>query len=484
MFFIGIDLGTGGVRTIVCDEGGKVVAQSSFSLVNSIVSGLPEGWAEQNPNEWCQTVKESLSSVVKQLGQKRVPFKELKALACDSTSGTVIPVNKKGEPLYNALMYNDNRAVEEAKKINQVATDFINKMGYRFRPSDALSKVLWIKNHRPDIYRKTYKFLHAADFIVGKLSGNFNFSDQSNALKMGYDLMDEKWPNFIEKDLLISQDFLPKVLKPGEFMGSVWPEVTRETHLPLNLSIQAGATDGTCAFISSGASQEGDWNSTLGTTLVVKGISKNLIKDAQGRIYCHRHPDGYWLPGGASSSGGEWIDKVFPGRDLTQLNHQAPLYTPSSVFVYPLVRKGERLPFVDPEAKGWVEGKARDEFELYTAYLEGIAYIERWIYEILKELGAEVGNKIFVSGGGIKSLPWLKIRANTLQKTLIKTEFTHAALGSAILSASRTYYSSLKEATQHMVKEKERIHPQIKMDRVYQEKYEQFRKICREKGYE
>lgn len=484
MLFMGIDVGTTGVRSLICDEEGKIVAQSEVSLKDAVCPDLPPGYSEQIPEKWWIAVKESILRVTDKINKKGYSPRDILALACDSTSGTIIPVDKKGRPLYNALMYNDTRAIKQASIINKVARDFVDKIGHKFKPSDALCKILWIKQHLPSLYKNTYKFIHAADFITGKLSGNFSISDESNSLKTGYDIIDRKWPDFIEKRLGISIDLLPRVLPSGDAIGEITYSTAKQVGLAAGISIRGGATDGTASFISSGAYQEGDWNSTLGTTLVVKGISRRLIKDPVGRIYCHRHPDGYWLPGGASSSGGECLEKKFKNKRLESLNSMVPKYTPTSIFVYPLVRKGERLPFVNPRAEGFIVGTPKDEYELYTAYLEGIAYVEKWIYEVVSLLGAKVGDKIYTSGGGNKSNPWLQIRADVLQKTLVKAKFTSAALGCAILAASRTFYTCLKEATRNMVGEKTEIHPRSKYADLYEERYTYFRKLCRKRGYD
>ena len=98
-------------------------------------------------------------------------------------------------------MYNDNRAIEEAKDINVVAKAHCARHGYQFAASFGLSKVLWLQRKHPEIWKKTSKIIHSADFIVGKLTGEFSISDYSNALKTGYDLLDLRWPSFITKEL-------------------------------------------------------------------------------------------------------------------------------------------------------------------------------------------------------------------------------------------------------------------------------------------
>ncbi len=104
-------------------------------------------------------------------------------------------------------------------------------------------------------------------------------------------------------------------------------------------------TDGCAAQIAAGALEAGSWNSALGTTLVLKGVTSDLIRDPAGVVYSHRSPDGNWLPGGASSTGAGILAQQFPGRDLDALSARAAGREPAAVIAYPLVSQGERFPF-------------------------------------------------------------------------------------------------------------------------------------------
>jgi xylulokinase len=167
-------------------------------------------------------------------------------------------------------MYNDGRAVQEAEAINQVSQAFQTRLGYAFNASFALAKMLWLKQQRPKIFASTSLFVHATDFIIGKLSGTYHLSDYSNALKSGYDLERYEWPAFIEHELGIPLEKLPQIVHPGTPITTVSGECAAETGLAANTPVVAGMTDGCTSQIASGAVKPGDWNSTLGTTLVIK----------------------------------------------------------------------------------------------------------------------------------------------------------------------------------------------------------------------
>lgn len=425
-----------------------------------------------------------LQETAQNLSLQHCELKELKAIGVTSTSGTVIALDDVYQPLYPAIMYNDCRADKEADKINEAAPETPAKLGYRFQPSFALPKVLWLKENRPQIFEKTRKFLHAADFIIGRLTGNYSVSDRSNVLKAGYDFIDSKWPSFIEEKLCIELNRLPEnVVYPGEIVGNICGTVSRISGLPSGIHVVAGGTDSTASMLASGAVKPGESNSTLGTTLAVKNVSTDLIKDKNGRIYCQIHPDGFWLVGGASSVGGECLEKVFHGEDLNMLNRQAFKESPTSLCIYPLVRRGERFPFVNKDAEGFITGKPGNRIELYAGYLEGVALVERWAFETLEEMGSLTGDEIHVTGGGCKSDEWLQIRANILNKPLVKPLISETAFGAAVIAASHTFYTNSIMAAQKMVEYEKIISPQKEKAGAYAEKYEEFKHVCRQKGY-
>ncbi|MCX8053821.1 MAG: FGGY family carbohydrate kinase, partial [Armatimonadetes bacterium] len=450
--FVGLDVGTQGVRAIACDENGQVIAQSSRSFGPEVnVTGLPTGWFEQDPEAWWRTASACLSDVTSLIIRAGRGSGEIVAVAVDSTSGTVLLVDRSGNVIRPAIMYSDTRAQAESDECNEAGSNLIAKLGYRFGPSFGLPKLLWLKRNEPRNWERCHKAIHAADFIAGKLIGDFGISDNSNALKTGYDLVGFCWPNFIFDTLQIEPEKLPLVMTPGDPIGRVTAECATLTGLEQNTTVVAGVSDGTAGFIASGASAVGEWNSTLGTTLVLRGVSIDLVKDPEGRVYCHRHPDGWWLPGGAGNVGGECLTKLFPDADYNVLDRDAASLVPSGLACYPLVRRGERLPFVNSDAEGFLPDHSSGTAALYAACLEGVAFVERWCYELMEELGAPVGNAIYATGGGAKSVAWMRIRAAALKKVLIRPKVTESAMGSAIVAASRTIYSSLGEASSAMV---------------------------------
>lgn len=480
---IGIDVGTQGARVVACDPHGTVIAQAEHPFSLETAAKLPDGWIEQNPEDWWNATVHTLRQVIDLLTAKGHGASAIRGVSVTSTSGTILAVGDEGRALGSALMYNDRRSDAEAKEVNQAGAELATKLGYKFASSFGLPKIVWLRKNDPTRFRNARHFLSPTDFIIGRLTGTYDVTDFTNALKTGYDLIDQGWPAFIEDKLGIPLARLPRVVAPGVKVGSITRKAFQECGLAEGTPVLAGMTDGCSSQVSTGAVAPGQWNSTLGTTLVIKGVTTQLIRDPAGRVYCHRHPDGHWLPGGASNTGGECIARKFDKTKLEALGAQAAKLTPTNVLAYPLTKTGERFPFANPRAEGFVMGDASDDAMLYTAYLEGVAYIERLSYDVLKQLGAEVGGEIYVAGGATKATTWLQIRADVLQKTLLVPTTSGGAMGAAILAGSGTIHKGIVPAAQAMVRIVKRVEPRTAYKAAYEEHYTQFCTELRKRGY-
>jgi len=476
--YVGIDVGTQSARCVICTAGGEVLAEGASPLPAS-AAALP-GRAEQDAEDWWRAVLAAVGEATAGWRQACGPEAALGAVCVDSTSGTVIPVDAGGKPLRPAIMYNDMRATEEAQIVSAAGAELEARLGYRFSPAFALPKLLWVQRHEPHTFAATARFLHAADFVLSRLTGRTDVTDTSNALKTGADLLACQWPSFIGDGLGLPLSLLPELHRPGEVVGMVTAGAAAATGLLAGTPVAVGCTDGTAAFLASGASEPGEANSTLGTTLVVRGVSAALVRDPLGRVYCHLHPDGLWLPGGASSCGGEVLERWF-AHDYQALE-AGPLALPSAGLLYPLPRRGERLPFVHAAAEGfWVrEPGAREE--RFVACLEGVALVERWCYEVLEQLGMPWPQTLHATGGAARSDPWLRIRASALGLSVARPRRPDSAFGAAVLAASAEY-GSVREATRAMVRVESRFEPDPGLVPVYAERLGELRAACVARGY-
>lgn len=465
--FIGIDVGTQGTRIACIDARGKVLEIAEDFFIREHQK-LPCGWHQQYPQQWWQSVVLCLRKILNKINASNIS-----AISASSTSGTICLLDGNYLPIMPAILYNDRRSENQVNILNEKLNRLTEKMRYKFNASYTLPKILWVKENMSEVFQKVKRVVHATDYLIGKLSGNFCVSDYTNVLKTGYDLIDGIWPEEIENVLGIPIEILPEVVPPGAVIGVVSGVCSDETGIPSGIPVVAGMTDGCASQVSTGAIAPNNWNSTLGTTLVIKGVTKEILKDPLGRIYNHKHPDGYWLPGGASNTGGDCIEKKFSPDEWKNLDIEAMKITPSGLVCYPLSGKGERFPFVNPDAAGF-EPPCSDRNSLYTSYLEGVGYIERLAYEMLMNLGAKINEKIRIAGGGTKSISWNKIRASILGKTLIQPKHTGAAIGAAIVSSSRTYFKNLVYACKHMVKITSTYEPEPKWIDKYNETYQRF----------
>ena len=205
--------------------------------------------------------------------------------------------------------------------------------------------------------------------------------------------------------------------------------------------------------------------------------------DPQGRIYCHKHPQGWWLPGGASNTGAECIARQFAPEDIERLSAGALAHSPTGVVAYPLVGRGERFPFAHSRAEPFMLGEPVSREELFASCLEGVACLERLAFEMLEGLGAQVGEVIYSAGGGSQSDAWLQIRADTLNRTVVRPAVTGAAMGAAIIGAVMSGFGTLEQAAGAMVKIERETHPRPDSVAAYQDKYARFKDGCRRRGY-
>jgi len=353
-------------------------------------------------------------------------------------------------------MYDDARAAEEARRANEVGAAIWDSLGHRMQPSWALPKLLWLLRKHPDVIFHA-RLAHQVDFINRRFAGCEVASDSSNALKTGYDLINEQWPHKVLKDLGVPDQVMPSVVRPGTPIGEVCAEAAAATGIPAGTPIIAGMTDGCAAQISAGALQVGSWSSVLGTTLVLKGVSPELIRDPAGVIYSHRSPDGNWLPGGASNTGAAVLVQRFADRDLDRLSAQAAEREPTSIMAYPLVCRGERFPFVAPDAQGFVLGDVSNEIDLFTALLQGVSFVERLCFDHVDMLGLPIGGNVSLTGGGARNRYWRQLRADLLGWPVRLPGVAEPAFGMAVLAASAG--RRLSDVAKEMVRIREVIDP-------------------------
>lgn len=198
MLFMGIDAGTQGVRCTVVNEHGEVIAAKSAPFETLNVADVAE-YCEQSPEDWARAAETAIVGCVRALREKGLSADRIRAISIDGTSGTIVPLDANFAPLMNGIMYNDPRAKKEATIVHAAMNAHEKKLGLRFGASFSLSRILYLMRNEPEIYEKTRVFAHQADYIAGLLTGEFSVSDDSNALKTGFDPIARRWGEGIEK---------------------------------------------------------------------------------------------------------------------------------------------------------------------------------------------------------------------------------------------------------------------------------------------
>jgi len=422
--FLGIDIGTSGIRASCIDTSEQELVSHHIVFHNQ----LPvQGKNEQNPNDWLPLLDQLLTTICKQLKTLDNDYR-INAIAIDGTSSTLFACKKDGTALSPALMYNDSQSQQQAEIIRRFAPAQSAVHG----ASSSLAKALNLLQRFP----QTKIFCHQADWLAASLTGRYGISDENNCLKLGYDSVEQRWPDWLfdnEENTALAETSLPQVVAPGTEIGEVTAALIKKYRLADGCIVVAGTTDSNAAVLATGCDQLGDAVTSLGSTLVVKLFSDKPIFNPDYGIYSHRL-NGHWLVGGASNSGGAVLLQHFTKAQLAEMSPQLKPEQATGLDYYPLPATGERFPENDNNKQSRITPRPDSDIEFFQALLEGIANIEAEAYKKLVTLGAVVPERIFTAGGGAKNLAWTKIRAQATGLPVLSASHSEACYGSALLA--------------------------------------------------
>ncbi len=416
--YVGIDLGTAGCRATAINADATILYTASTDLPPA----RAEGHARyQDPGLWWQAVERVLDELLEQVDPAQV-----KRIAVDGTSGSVLVTNAAGEPLREALLYNDQRDPVYVEHLKSMAPPDNPVLS----PNSGLVKLLWLSMH---VDKNTLAHcLHQADWIAGKLTDRYGISDVNNCIKTGFNAEHHTWPRWMDT-LPLDNAWLPEVQQPGVPVGPISEHMAKRFKLSPETLIVSGTTDSTAAFIATGARAPGEAVTVLGSTLVLKVLGPSPILSAQYGVYSQPLGD-LWLVGGASSTGGAVLKQYFTDEQLQAMTTQLDPQQPTGLDYYPLPAPGERFPINDPHLSPQLEPRPDDDVTFFQGLLEGIARIEKQGYERLAELGAPFPKRILTAGGGSVNDAWTQIRQSLLDIPVETAPNTEAAYGSALIA--------------------------------------------------
>ena len=412
--YLGIDFGTTGARSTIIDSQGTIHCETEHTFANAQQPELPSVW--QN----------ALWDLIEQIPP--TIRNQVRAIALDGTSSTVMLCNTDGIPVCEPILYNDARGAAVTERLRAIAPDNHTVLS----ATSSLAKLLWFQDFREETAPTV--FLHQADWLAFLLHGKLGISDYHNALKLGFDVDTLCYPNWLIEGIAgAATPELPQVVAPGTPVGEVRAQVGDRFGFPRDCMICAGTTDSIAAFLASGVNLPGEAVTSLGSTLAVKLLSHTRVDDSRYGIYSHKLGD-LWLVGGASNTGGAVLRHFFTDVELETYSTQIDPEQESLLDYYPLLKKGDRFPINDPNLSPRLEPRPTDSVEFLHGLLESIARIEARGYQLLQEFGATALTKVYTAGGGAKNSVWSGIRKRYLKVPVVTPIHTAAAYGTALLA--------------------------------------------------
>jgi D-xylulose kinase len=442
-------------------------------------------WVEQKAEDWWNAICGSTKHVMKNLPKKE----ELVGITVTNQRETIVPVDTNGNPLRNALVWQDRRSTEECRWLlkNVGAEKIYDITGLTIDPYFSAPKILWLKEHESDLLNKTDKFLLVHDYIINKLTGR-NITEHSNASRtMLFDLKQRRWSEELLSALEISEEILPEVQEPGSFVGELTTGAANETGLPSETHVYTGGGDQQCAALGLGVTVPGHVKATTGTGTFCLAYADEPVLDPDKRLLCSAHvvAGAYVVEASIFTTGASyrWIRDNF-AKDLLkgdqdpygQLDKEAEKSEVGSkgvTFIPHLAGAG--APHWNPDAVGIIHGLSlgHSRGDIVRAMMEGVAVELRKNIDVMRSLNIPI-NDLRLAGGGARSELWCQIQADICGLPVRRSQTEDAtALGAAILGAvGAKIFDSLDTAVQEMVQDTTVLKPDPELKEIYQSVYD------------
>jgi len=483
MFVAALDLGTTGCRTYIFDLAGEIIARDYQEWESYYPS---PSWVEQNANSWWDSIKKTTEGAIKKSG---IDKSEIVSLSVTNQRETIVPVDKAGNPLHNALVWQDRRTTDQVDFIKKkIGIDKIYRTtGLTIDPYFSATKILWFKDEKPEIYQKAHKFLLVSDYIIYKLTGKY-YTDHSNASRtMLFDINNLKYSEDIASELEIDLDKMPEAIESGVEIGEIKNE---EILFDKKTLVVSGAGDQQSAALGVGVVTPGNVNLTTGTGSFMLAFLNKPNFDPNKRVLCSCHAiPGAWVQEASIFTTGAFLrwfrdelgteesriateQNQDPYEIITEEAEKSPIGANMLLAIPHLVGAG--APHWNPYARGFIYGlslghKRRD---IIRSILEGVAFEVKKNIEIFRELGLEP-KELKLTGGGSRSDFWNQVYSDVLGINCVRNVIEEAtSLGAAILAASGAgLFSDVVSAAENICKVDKRWYPDIDRQNTYSKIY-------------
>lgn len=481
--FLGIDVSTTGAKALLIDAEGGVVSSATTPLPLSTPKPL---WSEQDPHDWWHGVVQSIRAALAQAGADGA---SVKAVGLTGQMHGLTLLDAAGEVLRPAILWNDQRTGAQCDEIRRRVG---KQRLLQLTGNDALTgftapKILWVREHEPQVYARVAHVLLPKDYIRYRLTDSYGTDKAGAAGTLLMDVRTRDWSDEVLQALDIPAAWLPPTHEGPEVTGTISAAAAEATGLKAGTPVVAGGGDQAAGAVGVGAVEPGIVGLVLGTSGVVFASTGEpfIEKDGLLHAFCHAVPNTWHLMGVMLSAAGslQWYrDTLAPGVAFDDLLAPAAAIEPGAegLFFLPYLT-GERTPYPDPLARAGFVGLTvrHTKTHMTRAVLEGVAFGLRDSMELVKGAGLGEIRQIRVSGGGAKSLLWRQILADVMDSELVTVNTTEgAAYGAALLaSVGAGTWPSVPEACAATVKVLESTHPQADHAAAYETLYPLYRAL-------
>lgn len=474
MFWMGIDVGTGGSRALLVDESGKV--RAAFTAPHDEMTMAHPLWAEQRPENWWEASQIAIRGALAQAG---VTGSSVRGIGLSGQMHGLSLLDAADEVVRPALIWCDQRSQPQVDSINQTAgREFVlEQTANPMLTGFTLPKLLWVRDHEPRQYERIRKVLLPKDYLRFQLTGEY-VSDVSDASGTGiFDVVHRQWAYPLADKLGVDRSLWPAVCESADISGRISARAAAATGLAEGTPVAGGAGDQAASAAGNGIVEPGIVSCTIGTSGVVFAHLALPAYDPQGRVhtFCHSVRDAWHVMGVTQGAGLslQWFRNQFaPGASYDQLTAEAASGSPAGaqgLFWLPYLM-GERTPHLDATARGgWIGLTAKHtRADLIRAVLEGVAYSQRDCLQIIEGMGSPVAS-VRLSGGGAKSPFWRQMFADVFNRKVVTLETQEgSAYGAALLGMVATgAYSSLPQACSAVIREVDTVEPQADAAAAY-----------------